>query len=363
MPEDVDYDAIMRNMNRPQIPEVLPDWFRMNQRSLANSDLVSNLHLIRANSWINVEVAAVFISSFFRKACEDCDDRVKTCKSCGRAEENFKYCMTGNRDSDWLVFELFSSIESELMNKADGLICFFDPDIYPTIDLSTSKISFASQQMVPVHLGSLELNPYQKDSAMLFIGDGSASIDGSDFVAGVVCSPGRYEVVAWVGWTSTGDLAPCALFIYGPKFQSSFKVDTALQVELPNNVEGIISGSGETSVFARIGNNQEYYAEMNSTFYDDTTNDSWVCKNSWTLLLGFLQDPEKWKKDFREFEAPLGQRLLILDCLRIRGQRAAFLELTDYLLSSQDPELGRLADLIHLLRSLPAGARYQEVVS
>lgn len=362
MSEDVDYDSIMRDMNRPQIPELLPDWFKNNQRSLANSDLVTKSHLVRANSWINVEVAAVFTSGFIPKACDDCTDRAHGCDSCGRTEENFKYCMTGNRDSDWLVFEIFSSMESELMNKADGMICFFDPDIYPTIDLSTQKLTFASQQMVPVRLGSLELSPYQKDSAMLFIGDGSASIDGSDFISGIVCSPGKYEVVAWLGWTSVGDLAPCALFIYGPGFHSSHLIDTTLTHNLPDNVMEIVRGSGDTSVLARIGNNQEYYAEMNSTFYGDATNDDWVCKNSWKLLLGYLENPERWKKDFREFDAPLGQRLMVLDCLRIRGQKSAFLELTDYLLSTQDPELDRLKDLIQMLRTLPVGARYQEAV-
>lgn len=363
MAEDVDHDAVMRELNRPQIPDALPDWFKKNQRSLANSELITQSHLIRANSWINVEVAAVFISGNYPNTCEKCSSPTDECLTCGRTNDNFKYCMTGNRDSDWLVFEIFSSVESELLNKADGVISFFDPDIYPTIDLSTQKLAFASQPMVPVHLGTLELDAFQKDTSMLFVGDGSASVDGSDFVAGVVCYPGKYEVVAWLGWTSVGDLAPCALFIYGSALHSSYLADTELKGELPNDISEVIQGNGDTPVLARIGNNQEYYAEANSTFYNGSTNDSWVCKHSWSLLLGYLDDPEKWKREFRNFDGPLGQKLQILDCLRIRGQRSTFIELTDELLSGEDPDLDSQRELIQLLRSLPAGARYQEVLA
>ena len=361
MSDEIDMDAVIRDMNRPQIPEQLPDWFKKNQKSLANSEFIRGSHLARPNSWINVETAAIVISTKFPKECNLCESRTSNCEKCGRRADNYAYCMTGNRDSDWLVIEMMSSVEQELFNRIDGVMCFFDPDIYPTIDLSTPKLAFASQQMVPVHIATLELLPYQTDASMLFIGDGASSENGSDFVAGILCSPGKYEIVAWLGWTPVGDLAPCALFAYGPGFADAFKTDSALSEGLPKIALEAVAGASDTSVLARMGNNQDYYAEANSSFYSEENNESWAIKNSWLLLQGFLADQDKWIANFKNLEAPLEQKFLLLESLRIRGQQKLFLEMTDFLLSNGDPEIDKYRELIYAIRQLPVGARYQEV--
>jgi len=265
--------------------------------------------------------------------------------------------MTANMDSDWLVFELMQSIESEFANRVDGFFCLFDRDAYRTIDLNAG-LSFSSQEMVPIGIATLDVSAYAPGYGMLFIGDGSAAANGADYVSGLVVTPGRYEIVAWLGFTSSGDLAPMALSGYGPTFHESFGEDSKLKEEIDVNLEQIIKGSDDANVLARIGNNQDHYAEVNSSFYDDSTYDSWTCKNSWQMQNSYVADPETWTAQFESLQADFLSKLMLLDGLRIRGLQDAFNKLVLKLLGSSLPREKEHENLVKVLQELPIGFRH-----
>lgn len=359
MSEDAEWESLLAEMNRPKVPVKVPDWFKANKRSIANSNLIRHSYKTRPNSWINVEVAAIFVSPNFPINCSECIERSQECTSCNRNKDNFAYCMSANRDSDFLVVELTSSMEEELFERVDGAIVLFDPDIYPTIDLTPAGFSFSSQEMVPVHIASVNVPSIDGINGMLFIGDGQASVDGDDFVAGLLCTPGIYEIVAWVAWTSQSELAPMAMFCYGPGFKSAFSHDSKHFLEVPNDVYRIVKGHGNTEVLARFGSNQNYYAEVNSNFYSEETKDDWVIRNSWMMLQAYLDDPDEWEKTFMNWKEETETKLLSIETLRIRGKKDVFERLSTHLLENQK-DIENWKDLIMKLRNLPPGARYRE---
>lgn len=359
MSDDVEWESLLVEMNKPKVPNRVPDWFDANKRSIANSNLVRQSYKTRPNSWINVEVAAIFISPTLPINCSECIERSQECTSCNRNKNNFAYCMSANRDSDFLVIELTSSMEEDLFERVDGAIVLFDPSIYPTIDLTPASFSFSSQEMVPVHIASLTVPSIDDSNGMLFLGDGQASVNGDDFVAGLLCTPGNYDIVAWLAWTSQGELAPMAIFCYGPGFKSAFLEDTKHRLKIPDDVQKVINGDSSTNVLARFGNNQDYYAETNANFYGEETKDDWVIKNSWIMLQSYLEDPEEWEKTFMNWEEETETKLLSIETLRIRGKQEVFERLSNHLLENQK-DIENWRDLIMKLRKLPPGARFRE---
>ena len=138
-------DDVMASMHAPQIPADQPAWFVKGAVEMPALSIFGNSEVL-ANSWINVEVAAVFVGNRIPKQCSECDDAT-SCKKCGKAPSNYLKMMSANQDSDFLVWNLSRSERSRDMKVQDGIFSFFDTSVYATFN-TAFQFLFESQKMV-----------------------------------------------------------------------------------------------------------------------------------------------------------------------------------------------------------------------
>jgi hypothetical protein len=265
-------DEVMASMHAPEIPSDQPDWFVKGAVDMHALSIFGNCEVV-ANSWINVEVAAVFVGNRIPAQCGECDDDT-SCKKCGKGPNNYLKMMSANQDSDFLVWNLSRSERSQDMRVQDGIFSFFDTSVYSTFNTDRG-FSFASQKLVPVLLGNIAVADIGDGSGRIFIADAFATIDSDDYITGVDVLPGEYQVVAWIGYTSSGDLAPMAVGAFGPELHEDLKRDLAGAPALNKELRGIIEGTPDGSVFARFGNHQDHYADINRDFPFNDGDISW----------------------------------------------------------------------------------------
>ena len=122
------YEEVMAGMRAPKIPENAPSWFTSGAVDMPSLSIFTD-SMVMANSWINVEVAAVFVGNRIPKPCDKCDDEV-SCKSCGKAPSNYLKVMAANADGDYLVWTLTRDQLSQDMRLSDGIFTFFDTSVY-----------------------------------------------------------------------------------------------------------------------------------------------------------------------------------------------------------------------------------------
>ena len=265
-------DEVMASMHAPQIPADQPDWFVKGAVDMPALSIFAKSEVL-ANSWINVEVAAVFVGNRIPLQCSECDDAT-SCKKCGKAPSNYLKMMSANQDSDFLVWNLSRSERSRDMKVQDGIFSFFDTSVYATFN-TAFQFLFESQKMVPVRVGSIEVADVGDGSGRLFIADAFATIDSDDYITGVDVLPGEYHVVAWIGYTSQGELAPMAVGAFGPELHEDLARDIAGAPAINAELRGIIEGSPDGTVFARMGNHQDHYADVNRDFPFNDGDISW----------------------------------------------------------------------------------------
>jgi hypothetical protein len=344
------WEGIEASMQAPPIPEDQAEWFINNKRSLENSQAITNTLAALTNSWINVETASVFISNRIPPQCEKCEESPK-CAKCGKDKSNFLTTMTANFDGDWLVWELKRNQNS---TTPDGLIVFFDPDVYSTLNVQNG-LTFKAQEMAPIQIGTLVVNAIASDQGTIHIADKFATQDSNYFIAGSRVKAGNYQVVAWMGYNRLGDLTPTALGVYGDAYSADLLTDLKLTEPAPAEIVKLINHA--ESVYARVGNNQEHYAEINASFYDENSPFERFISRSWTYQL--LVEGES-KEDFltwlMEEEMEVGGRLAALDSLRIRGKQSLALSYVDKIESKfMDVLTDRDRYTIEKMRTLPAG--------
>jgi len=347
---EVTWEDIEASMRAPQIPDDQAEWFMNNKRSLENSLSVTNTVGAFANSWINVETASVFVSNRIPPICEACEDSA-TCKACGKNERNFLTTITANQDSDWLVWELLRNQDSSL---PDGLMVFFDPAMYSTLD-AQNGLKFQAQEMAPIHIGSLVVDAVTNGQGMIHIADKFATQDSTYFIAGSRVDAGNYQVVAWMGYNNVGDLTPTALGVYGDAYAADLLTDLKLTEPAPAEIRKLIDNA--ESVFARMGNNQEHYAQINGSFYDENSPHERFISQSWTnQLIVEGEDAEQFFTWLMEMDMQVGARLGILDGLRIRGKQSLALSYVDKVESQFKDDLTDTDKyIIEKMRTLPAG--------
>jgi len=323
-------DEVMASMNAPEIPADQPDWFVKGAVDMPALSIFSD-SLVEANSWINVEVAAVYVGNRIPPQCDKCDDK-SACKACGKAPKNYLKAMTANADGDYLVWTLVRDRRSQDMRLSDGIFSFFDTSVYSTFDTDRG-FSFKSQKMVPVRMGTITVGDTGDGSGRLFIADAFAVVDSNDFITGVDVHPGDYDVVAWIGYTSSGDLAPMAIGAFGDGFADQLDEALAHSPAMTDEIRGIIEGSPDGTVFARFGNHQDHYAEINRDFPANNGDISWL------FQLRFESDPdamfEMVKNDFGIDDFLVGAY-----ALNMRGKRTLSLQLLDILDEKFGKELG-----------------------
>ncbi|MFM9151255.1 MAG: hypothetical protein ACKOPU_03145, partial [Candidatus Planktophila sp.] len=312
-------DSLMAAMNAPEIPENVPGWFSAGAVDMPSLSIFSD-GLVEANSWINVEVAAVYVGSRIPPQCDKCDDAM-VCKSCGKGPSNYVKVMSANADGDYLVWSMVRDQRSQDMRLADGIFTFFDGSVYPSINTDRG-FRFQSQKMVPVHVGTVTVSDTGDGSARIFIADAFAAVDSNDFSTGVDVHPGDYQVIAFIGYTSTGDIAPMAVGAFGAGYADAVAEVLANAPAMTEELRGIISGTGDASVLARFGNNQDHYAEVNRDFPANQGDISWL------LQLRFEADPDAaFELADREFS--LDDYTFAAYAMNMRGKKAFAMKLLD----------------------------------
>jgi len=344
------FDEVMASMHAPQIAADQPDWFIKGALDLPPLSIFENSD-VQANSWINVEVAAVFVSNRIPVQCDTCDDAT-SCKKCGKAPSNYLKMMSANQDSDFLVWHLTRSQRSQDMKVQDGIFSFFDTSVYKSFNTDRG-FSFASQKLVPVRFGNITVGDTGDGSGRLFIADAFAAIDSDDFITGVDVLPGEYQVVAWIGYTSQGELAPMAVGAFGPELHEDLKRDIAGAPTLNAELREIIEGSSDGTVFARMGNHQDHYADINR---DIPFNDGDVSWNMQRILE--INQEEFYTRAENEFG--IEDYLFSAYAFHLRGKKSASNRLLDLL----EKKFGTTINSAQreeavTMRALPAGVPAQ----
>lgn len=348
--EEVTWDDIQAAMQAPQIPEDQAEWFQANKRSLHNSTSITNTLAAYANSWINIETAAMFVSNRIPPICDACEE-LDECKACKKSKTNFLFTMTANQDSDWLVWELLRDQDS---NLPDGLLVIFDPSVYSTLD-ATDGLKFTAQDMAPIQIGTLVVNDIASGQGMIHLADRVATQDSDFFISGTRVRSGNYQVIAWMGYNNVGELTPTALGVYGDAFSSDLLTDLKLTEQVPSEIRQLVFDA--ENVFARIGNHKEEYAEVNGSFYDENSPNERFISQSWrNQLLLEGEDSEEFTAWLIESEMEVGGRLAVLDSLRIRGKQTFVLSQLE-VIESKFAEVLNNRDryIIDKMRTLPAG--------
>jgi hypothetical protein len=376
---EVTREGTQSDIRTPELPEEQAEWFESNKRSLASSSAITNTWQALPNSWINVETAAVFISNRIPPVCELCEE-VDTCSSCGKNESNFLSMLTANQDSDWEVWELQSIKKKEDRqgsNIADGILVLFDDQAHSTL-ISKGGLKFTAQDMAPIKIGTLVVNPVLSDEGMIHIADKVATQDSNFFISGTRVKAGSYQVVAWMGFNKTTDkmyqealaigfdageipsglfgaLTPVALGIYGEAFADDLIEDLKLTNEAPEAIKALIKTC--ENVISRLENHQEHYAQVNGEFWDYESLTHHHIARSWDIqLLSEGEQSDEFFAWLMEEEMEVGERLSALDSLRIRGKQSLTLSYLDKIEAKFGDELSnRDKRTIELMRSLPSG--------
>ena len=203
--------------------------------------------------------------------------------------------------------------------------------------------------MVPVRVGTIKVPDTGDGSGRLFVADAFATIDSDDFITGVDVLPGEYQVVAWLGYTSSGALAPMAMGAFGPELYEDLARDIASAPAINDELRGYIEGTPDGTVFARFGNNQDHYAEINRDFPFNQGDMTWNMQR-------ILETNEE------EFYRRLENEFGIEDCIfsayafQLRGKKSASNRAIDVLERKFGSELSEAQrrDAVNL-RALPAG--------
>ena len=337
---------VLAAMHAPEIPENVPGWFSAGAVDMPSLSIFTD-SLVEAHSWINVEVAAVYVGSRIPPQCDKCDDAT-VCKSCGKKADNYLKVMSANADGDYLVWQMIRDRRSQDMRLSDGIFSFFDASVYASFETDRG-FSFQSQKMVPVHVGTISVSDTGDGSARLFIADAFAAVDSNDFITGVDVHPGDYQVFAFIGYTSVGDIAPMAIGAFGAGFADAVEDLMESAPAMTEEIRGIVSGAGDVSVLARFGNHQEHYAEVNRDFPANQGDISWM------LQLRFEANPDAMFEMVRN-DFGRDDYMVAAYAMNMRGKRTFALKLLDMLEERFGSELNEYERRdVAVIRSLEAG--------
>lgn len=333
----------------------IPQWHVENSRNLMQLNWIKNLKGAFANSWINAETAAVFVSNRIPPQCDACEE-IDECKNCKKSATNFRSMMSANQDSDWLVWELHRTQDSLESGLPEGAFILFDTNAYSTF-IGGEDFSFETQAMSPIEIGEIKVPDLASGAGMLHFADKFASLDSDYFIAGLRVPSGTYTVVAWIGFSSVGEICPMAMGVYGAAFKDDLVTDIKVTETAPVEISRCVKDSLNDTVLARMGNHQEHYAEVNASYYDPEDPTQNFKSVSWSYQLAVENDKEGFFKEVLEFDTLPGVRLSVADSLRIRGKHSISLELVDLI---EKQEAGNLTDrdkwIIKRMRSNQPGA-------
>jgi hypothetical protein len=347
---NVTWDDIQNTMFAPDIPSEVPAWFSASAVDPTTLKHLGKSALISADSWFNVETAAVYVGTRIPEPCEECN-AVNTCKKCGKSPKNYLKVMSANQDCDVLLWRIYANPMNVRVGIPDGGFIFFDQSVYSTI-AHGDQFNFTSQALAPVVIGELDVKDVGDETGILHFADASAQVDENYFFSNIRVNAGRHKVVAWMGYTRTGELAPQALGVYGPNFSQILESDLATAAPLTPEIKVLVEGDESGTVLARFGNNQEYFADQNQFLNQANQIES----ISWKLQLQMEENKEKAIKDLTANELQCTELLSIAVALRVRGKKTISEEIFNIVEKYPDlNEFEGLKESIPTYKALAAG--------
>jgi hypothetical protein len=353
--DSANYENVMASMFAPQIPEIQDEWLLSNQVDFPAQSIFKNSKFTYADAWFNVEVAAMMVSTRIPTACDACDEK-STCKKCGKSEQNYTKIMTANADGDYLGWTLVSDEEFESRMLADGFFVSFDKSVESTYS-KNDYLTFKSQKLAPVVIKDIDVKAYASDIGMIFVGDAFAHLDGKDFISGIKVPEGKYQVIAWMGYTMTGAIAPMACTILGENFVDKLDFSFAHISKVPANIKDAVIGSDSQDVLARFDADMGDLADRNASFYDLNDPGVGYIGASWGIQFLLHSDRSEFDAATKEAleDGPAGM-LSAIDSLRIRGQQTVAMELIDLLEKKHGNNLHEVHQMmIRIFRKFPPG--------
>jgi hypothetical protein len=333
-------------------------WLEANAIDIQNSEIFLAPVQVTDHAWFNCETGLMSISSEIYPPCLECE-LPSECVHFPR--ENVISCMTGDGDGDYLVWALHSNVPpTDSAYVADGAFVILDSSIHATVKHKYGKLRFDSNPLAPILLGIIEVKEYISSIGgtgygFLFIADQQATANSEFFHVDLALTPGKYQLIAYMGNAQFYSFTPRAVGIYGEHFteplQESFK---DLNFECAKDFSAEILGTDDGTVMSRLGNDLDFLSEKNSEISYER---SVLLSDSWGFQRYFAGS-ERIQQKIEDFSPKKNysptQWLVIADGLRIRGQKAESTRLINELLASNlsftDEEQRYL---VAILRALP----------
>lgn len=349
------YEKIMASMFAPKFPEIQDQWILDHQIDFPAESIFRNSKFTYADAWFNVEVAAMMVATQIPIACETCED-LSSCQKCGKADSNYLKFMTANADGDYLGWSLTSNEEYNSRMLSDGFFVSFDKSVEGTFS-NDQYLSFKSQKLAPIILKEFDVKAYASNIGMIFVGDAYAHLDGKDFISGLRVPEGKYQVIVWMGYTMSGDIAPMACTILGVNFVDNLDFKCTNFNEVPENIKNSIIGSESQNVLARFDQNLGQLADMNASLYDLNDPVLGYIGASWGIQYLLHSDPREFESATAEaLQSDPSGMLSAIDSLRIRGQHKVSMELLDLLEKYGKDFTETHQMMIRVFRKFPPGS-------
>ena len=348
---------ILEMMYAPQIPGEIHPWLAQNQIKFPPESFLSSIEKAFPNSWFNVEVASMMVSTRIPPACENCSDK-ETCSKCGKSKENFRKINTASSDGDYFGWDLLSdeSLVPRLMS--DGFLVSFDKSIYSSFRNTNQKLSFESQPLVPILISEMKTRAHAKDISMLYFADAFAKLNGDDFIASLIVPEGLYSIIAWLGYTNTGEIAPMAVTVLGENLLKKSGIKPLQESDMPSDIRKCITESLSGNVLARIGRNMFELANANSENYNPEDPQTGYIGHSWILQAAYFENREEFDAIRKEtFNQRPEHYISMIDSLRIRGMQDLAMEMIKELKTYRSDEIseGAMA-MLKIMETCPPGA-------
>lgn len=313
-------------------------WLQANAIDIQSSEIAYAPVQVTDRAWFNCETGLMSISPEIYPPCSECE-LPSQCVHFPR--ENVVSCMTGDGDGDYLVWALHSNVApNDSAYVADGAFIILDSSIHATIKYKYGKLRFDSMPLAPILLGTIEVKEHissvgPADFGFLFISDQQATANSEFFHVDLPLTPGKYQIIAYMGEAQFYPFTPRAVGIYGEYFADALNESIKdCQYDCAADFSPEISGTEDGTVMSRMGNDLDYLSEKNSEIsYDRNV----LLSDSWGFQRYFAGS-ERIQKKIEDFAPKANyspfQWLVIADGLRIRGQKAESTKLINELLGS-----------------------------
>jgi hypothetical protein len=244
------------------------EWLQANAMDIQGSEIAIAPVQVTDHAWFNCETGLMSISGEIYPPCVECE-LPSECVHFPR--ENVVSCMTGDGDGDYLVWALHSSVApNDSAYVADGAFIILDSSIHATIKYKYGKLRFDSMPLAPILLGVIEVKEYISSIGptgygFLFIADQQATANSEFFHVDLALTPGKYQVIAYMGDAQFYPFTPRAIGIYGEYFEEAVQETIKdCNFDCAADFSAEILGTEDGTVMSRMGNDLDYLSEKNS---------------------------------------------------------------------------------------------------